>query len=136
MTARQIARSWAEMVAGMVAGMVLLDAVWPRTSAVPVQALVMATDMSVGMAVVMLLRGHGPRSTLTMCAAMYAPFLLLLVPYSTGTIGADLLFGAGHVLMLGLMLLLVCRDAASPTHPAGRTGARPRPVASAERSAS
>src|SRR5689334_7542698 len=82
-------RHYLEMVVAMVVGMVLLGPVW--TLAFPglpdrpaALALVMATDMAVGMAAWTLVRGHGGRSTAEMCAAMYLPFLVLLVPYALG----------------------------------------------------
>jgi flagellar biosynthetic protein FliP len=111
MDKRQALRSYAEMVAGMLAGMALLEPLWPVESrAVHVQALIMATNMSIGMAALMLLRGHGSRRTLTMCAAMYVPFLVLFPSYRGGLIAADTFFNLGHALMLMLMLLLVCRE--------------------------
>jgi hypothetical protein len=129
------------MVAAMVAGMVLLEPVWPTqitASTTPVgwQALVMATNMSIGMSAVMLLRGHRLGSTLLMCAAMYAPFLLLLAPYSAGWLGADTFFNAGHLLMLLVMLLLVRRSSFEPqpratspgTSAAPPTGSIPLPT--------
>jgi hypothetical protein len=128
MKARRIARSSAEMVVGMVAGMVLLAPLWPAgltgdSAAVAPRALVMATNMSIGMAAVMLARRHDPRSTLTMCAAMYVPFLALLVPYSAGWLDAGAFFDLGHLLMLLLMLLLVHRETGA--QPTDRVSARP-----------
>jgi len=112
MNALRTARHYAEMVAGMMAGMLLLEPLWPAAataSTTPVgwQAMVMATNMSLGMGAVMLLRRHHVHNTLVMCAAMYAPFVVLLAPYSAGWLGADAYFNAGHLLMLLLMLGLV-----------------------------
>ena len=44
--------------------------------------LLMAIDMSVGMAAWMRLRGHGWASTLEMCAAMFVPALLVPLVWS------------------------------------------------------
>ncbi len=49
-------------------------------------ALVMATNMTVGMTVWMRYRAHGWPAVGEMAAAMYAPFLLLLIPvWSSGS---------------------------------------------------
>ena len=114
LTAVHTARRYAEMLAGMVAGMLLLERLWPAAttaSTTPVgwQAMVMATNMSSGMGAVMLLRRHHLQSTLLMCAAMYAPFLVLLAPYAAGWIGAGTYFDVGHLMMLLLMLGLTLR---------------------------
>lgn len=127
-------RGYAEMVAGMVLGMVVLEPLWPAAAtagSTPVgwQAMVMATDMSIGMSAVMVLRGHHLVSTLLMCSAMYAPFLALLVPYRAGWLGADAYIDAGHLLMLLLMLALMRRPSTS-SHPAtAPPGARTAPAA-------
>ena len=85
-------RHFVEMVVAMVVGMVLLGPLWtlmwPGLPDRPAAAaLVMATDMAVGMAVWMRVRGHGGRGIAEMCAAMYVPFLVLLVPYALGLVG-------------------------------------------------
>ena len=72
-----------EMVIAMVLGMVVLGPVWawawPGLGENPTaQVLVMATDMSIGMAVWMRIRGHGLVAIAEMTAAMYIPFLALL----------------------------------------------------------
>jgi flagellar biosynthetic protein FliP len=72
---------------------------WPDAA-----ALVMATNMSVGMAVWMGIRRHPGRHIAEMCAAMYVPFVALLVPYWAGVISGDALMMAGHVLMFPAML--------------------------------
>ena len=103
-------RNWlrhlAEMLVAMLAGMLLLGPVWhPLTHHRPtVATLVMALDMTAGMAAWMAVRGHGPKMTGEMAAAMVAPFVLL-APW----IGGTALSTAGHALMLvamvGLMLV-------------------------------
>src|SRR5687767_9270933 len=80
-----------EMTAAMVAGMLLLGPVWRAATAgvawfarPDVDALVMATNMTIGMTVWMRHRGHGWAPVAEMGAAMFAPFLLLVGPYWAG----------------------------------------------------
>lgn len=97
-----------EMVVAMVAGMVLLGPLWDLaapglTDRANVAALVMATDMAVGMAAWMRVRGHGWAGIAEMSAAMYLPFVVLLVPFWLGAVSGGTLMTVGHVLMLPLM---------------------------------
>lgn len=122
----RLPRHLAEMVAAMVAGMLLLDPLWRVGTALlggagtlarpDVGALVMATDMSIGMAAWMWHRGHGRAATAEMVAAMYVPFLLLLPPWWAGLIGNDTLTLGGHLLMLPAMVLVALRH--RDAHPA------------------
>ncbi|MGY1728681.1 hypothetical protein ACI79J_17065 [Geodermatophilus sp. SYSU D01062] len=105
-----LARHYLEMVVAMVAGMVVLGPVgtwlWPALDdRADVHAIVMATEMAIGMAAWMRVRRHSWPAIAEMSAAMYVPFVVLLVPYWTGTISASALFTAGHVLMLPAMAL-------------------------------
>src|SRR4051794_23924746 len=82
-------RHYLEMVAAMFAGMFALggleDLVWPAlTARADVAAMVMATNMSLGMAAWMRFRGHSWRGIGEMSASMYVPFAVLLVPYWAG----------------------------------------------------
>jgi hypothetical protein len=114
---RSVARfllHYLEMVVAMVAGMVLLGPLW--TLAAPglperpdVGALVMATDMALGMAAWMAVRRHRPRHIAEMSLAMYLPFAVLLVPFWTGLIDGHALMIGGHVLMLPAMALAMLR---------------------------
>jgi hypothetical protein len=106
-----------EMVVAMVVGMLVLAPlwtwVWPDLSSSPAaHAMVMATDMAIGMAVWMRVRGHGRAGIVEMCAAMYVPFLVLLVPYGLGAITGEALMAGGHVLMLPAMALAMLRHRA------------------------
>jgi hypothetical protein len=74
-----------------------------------VDALVMATDMAIGMALWMRIRGHGRAGIVEMCATMYVAFLILLVPYWAGLIDGSTAITGGHVLMLPLMLASMLR---------------------------
>jgi len=57
---------------------------------------------------------------------MYAPFIILFVPYWTGLITADGLFLVGHLLMLPAMLLAMLHRRAEYTdHTTNHSGRRP-----------
>jgi hypothetical protein len=68
------------------------------------RAVLMATYMSIGMSLWMRRRGHSWLRTGEMAGAMYAPFLVLLVPFWTGLVSAGVLLIGGHLLMLPTML--------------------------------
>ncbi|MGW5720189.1 hypothetical protein ACWEVP_28750 [Amycolatopsis sp. NPDC003865] len=108
-TGRKLARftgHYVEMVAAMLIGMVALHPLWPPSwlERADVDALVMATDMTIAMTAAMLLRRHSRPRIAEMAAAMYLPFVVLLVPYWLGAISSGTLLVAGHVVMLPLML--------------------------------
>jgi hypothetical protein len=103
-----------EMLIAMVVGMLVLGPIWsfawPGLDGNPTaNALVMATNMSIGMAVWMRIRGHGAASIAEMCAAMYLPFLVLLPFHWTGSLSEPALMTAGHVLMIPAMLAAMLR---------------------------
>jgi hypothetical protein len=105
-----VIRHYLEMVVAMVVGMVALgpvwSLVWPGLSAhVAADALVMATDMAIGMGAWMRFRGHSWSAIAAMSAAMYLPFVVLLLPLWAGLITGGTLLTAGHVLMLPTMAL-------------------------------
>lgn len=111
-TVRHVVRHSLEMLVAMLIGMVVLglvqQLVWPSLnfySAVGV--LVIATDMSISMGAWMRLRGHSWRGIAEMSASMYAPFIVLLVPYWTGVVSGAELMAWGHVLMLPAMALVM-----------------------------
>ena len=119
MSWRHFIQHFGEMVAAMVVGMAVLAPVWVgifallRCSSVlehaDVHALVMATDMTIGMSLWMRHRGHGWASISEMAAAMYLPFLVLFVPYWAGLISDGAMLGGGHLLMLPFMLAVMLR---------------------------
>ncbi|MFC7549285.1 hypothetical protein [Plantactinospora sp. GCM10030261] len=118
-----------EMVIAMLAGMLLLGpvwtGVWPALDRFPaVHTLVMATDMSLGMAAWMRVRRHGWWPIAEMCAAMYAPFLVLLIPYAVGVLDSGGLMMLGHLLMVPAMLLVMLRRRSEYTHPHPLPGRR------------
>ena len=105
----KFAAHYLEMVVAMLVGMVALAPLWnlvlPGLSAHPVaDAMVMATDMALGMALWMRIRGHSWPRIAEMCAAMFVPFLVLLVPYWLGALSGDGLMTGGHILMFPAML--------------------------------
>jgi hypothetical protein len=105
----RFAGHFAEMVVAMIVGMVALGPLWslawPGLGSYPaVAALVMATNMTTGMVLWMRIRRHAWRPIMEMSAAMYLPFVILLVPYWLGAISGGALMMAGHILMLPLML--------------------------------
>ncbi len=124
---RTAARHYVEMVAAMFAGMALLEPLWPETTSVSLHAVIMATNMSLGMSALMLLRRHQLRSILTMSAAMYAPFIILLVPYQLGLLEHDAFYDVGHVAMLTLMALPAYRQYSRTRVTASSTD-RPPPI--------
>lgn len=67
--------------------------------------LLMATSMSLGMALWMAWRRHSWISIVEMSAAMYVSFAVLYPPYWLGWLDGDALMGLGHLLMLPAMLL-------------------------------
>ena len=96
----------------------MIEDLVPRT-------LVMATNMTIGMTALMAVRRHAWPGIVEMSAAMYAPFMILFVPYWTGLITAGGLFQLGHLLMLPAMLLAMLHrraeyTAAHTTHHSGR----------------
>jgi flagellar biosynthetic protein FliP len=107
---RRLARfvgHYLEMVLAMVAGMVALAPLWPAgwVASEGVHAIVMATDMTVAMVLWMAVRRHRWPRIAEMAAAMYLPFVALLVPWGLGVLSGSALMVAGHVIMFPLMLL-------------------------------
>ena len=110
----RFAGHYLEMVVAMFVGMFALGPLWsmalPGLSAHPdASALVMATNMSIGMAAWMRIRKHAWPHIAEMCAWMSAPFVVLLVPYWMNLISGDTLMTAGHLLMFPAMLVPMLR---------------------------
>lgn len=112
-------RHFAEMVAAMIVGMAVLAPLWVGIFALlghssllenaDLHALVMATDMTIGMSLWMRHRGHGWTAIGEMAAAMYLPFLVLFVPYWAGAVSAETMLTGGHLLMLPCMIGVMLR---------------------------
>ena len=135
------ARHLAGMVVAMVAGMVVLGPLWriggellggAGVLARPdVGALLMATNMAVGMVAWMWYRGDGWPAAGETSAAVYVPFLLLLPAWWAGWVGDDVLLLGGHLLMLPAMALVALRHPATAPprrHPVVAAVARRWPV--------
>ena len=112
---RPLARHYVEMVVAMFAGMLVLGglrAVLGLTTSFEdhpgVAYLLMAVDMSIGMAAWMRYRGHGWASTLEMCAAMFVPLALVPLVWA-GAMGAMTFMGVAHAVMLLAMLAVLLR---------------------------
>ncbi|AXB43702.1 hypothetical protein [Amycolatopsis albispora] len=108
-TTRKLVRFTAhylEMVVAMLVGMFALAPLWPDAwvARPDVAALVMATDMTVAMALWMAVRRHSWPRIAEMSAVMYLPFLALLVPHWFGVLSGSAVMAAGHVIMFPLML--------------------------------
>jgi len=106
----RFAGHYVEMVIAMFVGMFVLGPVW--SFAAPdlvarddVATLVMAFDMTVGMALWMRVRKHTWRPIVEMSVAMVAPFVVLLVPYWFGAVSGMTLMMVGHLLMFVTMLI-------------------------------
>lgn len=107
---------YAEMVVAMMLGM-LLGLLWrvvlPPDPGIDVHALIMAADMTIGMAVWMRIRGHHLRGIVEMGIAMVAPFLVLVALYRAGAFPAASIMPVGHVLMfvaMAVAMLVRWRD--------------------------
>jgi flagellar biosynthetic protein FliP len=105
----RFALHFVEMVVAMFIGMAVLEPLWswawPGLSERAIlDALVMAANMTAGMALWMRVRRHSWRLIGEMSAAMVLPFVALIVPYGLGAISADGLMMGGHLLMLPAML--------------------------------
>ena len=115
-------RHFVEMVVAMVVGMVVLGGALSSVHLPPVfdrpdvGALVMATNMTIGMSAWMLVRRHGWASVAEMAAAMYLPFVALLVPYWAGVLPGGAVMMLGHALMLPAMLVAMFRRRAEYCH--------------------
>jgi flagellar biosynthetic protein FliP len=115
------------MLAAMVLGMLALEPLWPTIDRVELHALAMGTNMTIGMAALMAVRRHPWAGIVEMGAAMFAPFIILFVPYWTGAITAGGVFLFGHLLMLPAMLLAMLHRRAGYTaaHTTNHSGRRP-----------
>jgi flagellar biosynthetic protein FliP len=100
---------FAEMIVAMVVGMIALAPLWrlaaPGLPArADVDALVMATNMALGMTLWMAVRRHPWPRIVEMSAVMYAPFAVMLVPFWLDWVSGHAVMMAGHILMVPLML--------------------------------
>jgi hypothetical protein len=112
---RPLARHYVEMVIAMFVGMIVLGGLRTVVGlSVPFEEqpgtayLLMAIDMSIGMAAWMRYRGHGWSGTLEMCAAMFVPLALMPLVWAD-LMGAMTFMTVAHVVMLVAMLAVLLR---------------------------
>ena len=117
-----LARHYAEMLIAMSVSMMAFGALRIATGLTIELAdhpgwsfLLMATEMSLGMAAWMRYRGHGWATTSEMCAAMYLPVLLL--PFvQADAMSAMTFMIVAHVVMSVAMLVVLIRRRRELTH--------------------
>lgn len=117
-----VARHYAEMLVAMFVGMLVFGSLRAAAGLTVTFAdhpgwsfLLMATDMSLGMAAWMRVRRHGWASTLEMCAVMYLP--LLLLPLVQADVMSRMTFMiVAHVVMAVAMLAVLVRRRRELTH--------------------
>jgi hypothetical protein len=100
---------YVEMVVAMIVGMVALAPLWPAAwvARPDLHVMTMAIDMTIAMALWMRIRRHSWPATAEMSAAMFLPFVVLLVPYWLGAMSAMTVMIAGHVIMFPVMLAVM-----------------------------
>ena len=123
---RRFVGHFLEMVAAMFVGMAVLGGLVSLFCALTghedllehagVSAAIMATNMTVGMAVWMRHRGHGWAPIIEMAGAMYVPLALLIVPFWLGALPGGALLAGMHVLMFPAMWLVMTRRPAEYVH--------------------
>jgi predicted ABC-type exoprotein transport system permease subunit len=111
-TNRAFVVPYLQMLAAMIAGMVVLgplSTLLGDGARAEVQALLMATWMTAGMAAWMAWRRHSWSGILEMGLAMYLAFVVLFPLHWLGRLSADGLVLVGHVLMLPAMVVAMLR---------------------------
>jgi hypothetical protein len=116
---RYFIQHYFEMCVAMVVGMIALGPLWTVTFSAlglprlhdnaELHALVMATNMTIGMSAWMRFRGCGWPAILEMAPAMYVPFIILFPLLWADVISRAAMFTIGHLLMLPAMLLVMLR---------------------------
>ncbi len=107
LTNRGFVVHYLQMLAAMLVGMVVLGPLSMLFGPVPVEvdAILMATWMTVGMAVWMAWRRHSRVAVVEMGAAMYLSFVVLFPLLWLGVLSGGGLMLVGHLLMLPAMAL-------------------------------
>ena len=111
-TNRAFVVHYLQMLAAMLAGMVVLgplSMLLGDGASAEVQALLMATWMTTGMAAWMAWRRHPWSGILEMGLAMYLAFVVLFPLHWLGRLSTDGLILVGHVLMLPAMAIAMLR---------------------------
>ena len=104
---RRFVVHYLQMLAAMIVGMVLLGplSMLVGPAGVEVDALLMATSMTAGMAAWMAWRRHRWPAIAEMSLAMYVSFVVLFPAYWLGARSGSGVMAAGHVIMLPAMAL-------------------------------
>ena len=107
---RHFFRHALEMFVAMTVGLVLLAPVWVAAldriglsdslTRPALDSLIAATDMAIAMTIWMLYRGHDRARIAEMAVAMYAPYLVLIVPHWLGFLPGEHVVMVGHSLMI------------------------------------
>lgn len=129
---RRFVRHYLEMVTAMFAGMAVLGGLVSLFCAVTghqdlfehagASASIMATNMTVGMAVWMRYRGHGWVPIGEMVATMYVPLALLIIPFWIGVLPGGALLAGVHVLMFPAMWFVMAGRSTEYVHAHHATG--------------
>ncbi|MGD9528548.1 hypothetical protein [Pseudonocardia sp.] len=101
-----------QMIAAMLAGMLLLGPLAMLVFGHPgpeAHALLMATEMTIGMTVWMAWKHHSWIAIAEMGLAMYLSFVVLFPLLWTGLLSGGAMMIVGHVLMLPAMALVMLR---------------------------
>jgi flagellar biosynthetic protein FliP len=111
LTNRGFVVHYVQMLLAMGTGLLVLGplSMLAGDSGVEVQALLMATWVSAGMAAWMAWKRHTRRSIVEMCLAMYLSFAVLFPLRWLGPLAGDGMLLAGNVLMLPAMALVMLR---------------------------
>jgi hypothetical protein len=114
---RRLGTHFLEMLLAMALGMMALHPLWRLGLDAggaggvldndSLNALIMATDMSLGMGAWMRYRRHGWRSIAEMSATMYLPFVIFFPLVWAGAMRGNLMVVVGHNLMLPAMLAVM-----------------------------
>ena len=117
---KRFVRHYVVMVVAMYAGMLVLDPLYaavagragyadPWTELPVVSALVMAVNMTIPMALLMLRHRHGTAATLEMAASMLVPTLVATGLHAAGALEAEDVMTVAHPAMIPAMLLVMLR---------------------------
>jgi hypothetical protein len=112
LTSRRFVVHYLQMLVAMFAGMALLmplSMLLGTGAGVELQALLMATSMSMGMAALMVWHRSPVSSIVEMCLAMYLSFAVLLPAHWLGLLSGEALIILGHVVMLPAMAAVMLR---------------------------
>ncbi len=110
LTGRRFLLHYLQMIVAMFVGMFALGWLSMFVEAgVEVNCLLMATWMTIGMAVWMVWKRHSWASTAEMGLAMYLSFAVLFPAYWTGLLDGHGVMLGGHIVMLPAMLVAMLR---------------------------